>query len=178
IALYSDSAVKFAVPVLRQMQLIADLLFSVYDRQRLLRTLADRDTRFQYAMEASRDGLWDWNIETGQIYFSRSYLRMLGYKYDTLPGTLDTLRDYFLHPEDAQQVLTQYQAALTDHRPYLNLEFRMQHQNGNEIWIYSRAKFVEPDARGRARRCVGINADITDFIRSQEELLAAKTQAD
>lgn len=178
IALHNTRPVELPVPVLKQMNLVADLLFSVYDRQRLLRTLADRDTRFQYAMEASRDGLWDWNIETGQIYFSRSYLRMLGYKYDALPGTLDTLRDYFLHPEDVEQVLTQYQAALTNQRPYMNLEFRMLHQNGNELWIYSRAKFVEPDARGRARRCVGINADITDFIRAQEELLAAKTQAD
>lgn len=163
---------------LAQINLIADLLFSVHDRQRLLRTLADRDTRFQYAMEASRDGLWDWNIETGQIYFSRSYLRMLGYRYDSLPGNIQTLHDYFLHPEDADQVLTQYRAAIDNQRPYMNLEFRMLHQNGSELWIYSRAKFVEPDDNGRARRCVGINADITDFMRSQEELLAAKTQAD
>ena len=163
---------------LEQISVLADLLFSVQDRQQLLRTLADRDTRFQYAMEASRDGLWDWNIPTGHIYFSRSYLRMLGYRSDELPGTLDTLRDYFLHPEDAERVTTQYMAAIDNHRPNMNLEFRMLHQNGSVLWIYSRAKFVEPDAQGRPRRCVGINADITDFIKSQEELLAAKTQAD
>lgn len=178
IALHTVQPDTLPETVLQQITLIADLLFSVYDRQRLLRTLADRDTRFQYAMEASRDGLWDWNIETGQIYFSRSYLRMLGYKYDSLPGTLDTLRDYFLHPDDAEQVMTQYEAALTNQRPFMNLEFRMLHHSGSVVWVYSRAKFVEPDARGRARRCVGINADITDFIRAQEELLAAKTQAD
>lgn len=163
---------------IEQLTLLADLLFSVQDRQQLLRTLADRDTRFQYAMDASRDGLWDWNIVTGQIYFSRSYWRMLGYRYDELPGTLTTLRDVFLHPEDVGRVMGQYQDAIESHRPNINLEFRMQHQNGSVVWIYSRAKFVEPDGEGRPRRCVGINADISDFIRSQEELLAAKTQAD
>lgn len=178
IALHTTKPKSLTPALLHQAQLVADLLFSVHDRQRMLRKLADRDTRFQYAMEASRDGLWDWNIATGQIYFSRSYLRMLGYKYDALPGTIDTLRDYFLHPEDAHQVLMQYQAAVDNHRPFMNLEYRMLHQDGSELWIYSRAKFVEPDANGRARRCVGINANITDFIQSQEALLAAKTQAD
>ena len=178
LVLHSMQQRTWTEPYLEQISVLADLLFSVQDRQQLLRTLADRDTRFQYAMEASRDGLWDWNIPTGQIYFSRSYLRMLGYRSDELPNTLDTLRDYFLHPEDAERVITQYMAAIDNHRPNMNLEFRMLHQNGNVLWIYSRAKFVEPDADGRPRRCVGINADITDFIHSQEELLAAKTQAD
>ncbi len=163
---------------LSQLHLLGEFLFNVHDRQQLLRTLADRDTRFQYAMDASRDGLWDWNLDTDQIYFSRSYLRMLGYKYDTLPGNLNTLRNYFLHPEDAEQVLSQYQSAIDNQRIYVNLEFRMLHRDGSELWIYSRAKFVEPDGEGRPHRCVGINANITDFIRSQEELLAAKTQAD
>jgi two-component system sensor histidine kinase/response regulator len=178
IALQSREDSSLSPVIADQIKLLGDLLFSVHDRQRMLRTLADRDTRFQYAMEASRDGLWDWNIETGQIYFSRSYLRMLGYTYESLPGNLDTLRDYFLHPDDAERVLTQYQAAVDNKRPHMNLEFRMLHRDGHELWIYARAKFVEQDANGRPRRCVGINADITDFIRSQEELLSAKTQAD
>lgn len=163
---------------LEQIHVLADVLYSVQDRQHLLRTLADRDIRFQYAMEASRDGLWDWNITTGQIYFSRSYLRMLGYRNDELPPTLDTLRDHFLHPDDAEKVIAQYMAAIENQRPNLNLEFRMLHQDGSVLWIYSRAKFVEPDESGRARRCVGINANVTEFINAREELLAAKTQAD
>lgn len=178
IALSKHGDITLSPVVEHQVKLIADLLFSVHERQRMLHTLADRNTRFQYAMEASRDGLWDWNTETGQIYFSRSYLRMLGYTYESLPGNLDTLRDYFLHPDDAERVLTQYLAAADNKLPHINLEFRMLHRDGSERWIYARAKFVEPDAHGRPRRCVGINANITDFIRSQEELLSAKTQAD
>ncbi len=163
---------------LEQILVLADVLYSVQDRQHLLRTLADRDLRFQYAMEASRDGLWDWNITTGQIYFSRSYLRMLGYRNDELPATLDTLRNHFLHPDDAERVIEQYMAAIENRRPNMNLEFRMLHQDGSVLWIYSRAKFVEADADGRARRCVGLNADVTGFINAREELIAAKAQAD
>src|SRR5690606_4300727 len=75
-------------------------------------------------------------------------------------------------------VITQYQADVLAGRPYMNRALRMRHQDGSVIWIYSRAKFVEPDTRGVPRRCVGINANITDFVRTQGQLLTAKTQAD
>jgi two-component system sensor histidine kinase/response regulator len=163
---------------LEHLRVLAGLLFNLQDRHQLLRTLANRDIRFQYAMDASRDGLWDWNTLTGEMYFSPSYLRMLGYRPNQFAAHIDSLRNYFLHPDDAEQVITQYQAAVLNRRPYMNLEFRMRHQDGSVIWIYSRAKFVEPDTRGVPRRCVGINANITDFVRAQEQLLTAKTQAD
>ena len=163
---------------LEHLRVLAGLLFNLQDRHQLLRTLADRDIRFQYAMDASRDGLWDWNIPTGEMYFSPSFLRMLGYRSNQFAPHIHSLRDHFLHPNDAQDVMTQYHAALSNGRGYMNLEFRMRHQDGSTIWVHSRAKFVEPDAQGTPRRCVGINANITEFVRAQEQLLAAKTQAD
>lgn len=163
---------------LEHLRVLAGLLFNLQDRHQLLRTLADRDIRFQYAMDASRDGLWDWNIPTGEMYFSPSFLRMLGYRSNQFAPHIHTLRDHFLHPNDAQDVMTQYHAALSNGRSYMNLEYRMRHQDGSTIWVHSRAKFVEPDAQGTPGRCVGINANITDFVRAQEQLLAAKTQAD
>lgn len=178
LVLLNDSPVDWPPETLASLRTLGTALYSVYERETRLKRLVDRDLRFQYAIEASRDGLWDWNIITGEIFFSRSYLRMLGYKHDSLPTNIHTLRHHFLHPEDAERVMTQYQAAIDNHRPYMNLEFRMLHRDGSELWIYSRAKFVELDAEGRPRRCVGVNANITDFVRAQEELLAAKTQAD
>lgn len=163
---------------LDRLMFIATALFNLYDRQQLLAKLSDRDTRFNYAIEASNDGLWDWNIRSGKIYFSRSYLRMLGYYYEDLPGSLTTLQDYFLYSEDAEKVMNRLFDAVDAGDTYVNMQFRMQHQNGKVIWVQSKMKFCEHDDSGKPTRCVGINNNITDFILAREDLLAAKTQAD
>jgi two-component system, sensor histidine kinase and response regulator len=161
-----------------RLKYISHVLFTMGERQQLLHQLSDRDTRFNYAIEASSDGLWDWNIITGAIYFSRGYLRMLGYQYDNLPGNLTTLHDYFLYSEDLQNVKSRYETAIEKCETHVNLQFRMQHQSGKILWVQSKSKFCEPDPSGRPTRCVGLNTDISDFIRVQEDLMAAKTHAD
>lgn len=153
-------------------------LFRFMHQHEQLRLMVDRDTRYQYAMEAASDGLWDWNLLTNKIYFSRSYLRMLGYDYEDLPGNLHTLREYFVHPDDLENMLSEYQTAIYNQRDFLQLHFRMLHRAGHIIWVQSKAKLFEPDSQGRATRCVGVNTDITEFINSREELLTAKAQAD
>jgi two-component system, sensor histidine kinase and response regulator len=163
---------------IERLTFIANALFIMNDRQELVRQLSDRDTRFNYAIEASSDGLWDWNISTGKIYFSRNYLRMLGYHYEELPGNLTALHEYFLHSEDTQKVMQRYQEAIEKCETHVNLQFRMLHQSGKILWIQSKAKFCEPDGNGHPTRCVGLNTDISEFIHAHEELLAAKTQAD
>lgn len=153
-------------------------LFRFMQQHEQLRLMNDRDTRHQYAMEASNDGIWDWNLLTNKIYFSRSYLRMLGYDYEDLPGNLKTLQDYFVHAEDVSTMLHEYQAAIDNKQDLLQLQFRLLHRDGHIIWVNSKAKFFEPDHQGRPTRCVGVNTDITDFMTSREELLNAKAQAD
>ena len=178
VVLHRDDSRGWYTRDLDRLMFIATALFNLYDRQQLLTRLNDRDMRFNYAIEASSDGLWDWNITTGKIYFSRSYLRMLGYYYEDLPGDLQTFQDYFLYAEDADMVMNRFQTAIQNCETYVNLQFRMQHQNGKVIWVQSKMKFCEPDNAGHPTRCVGLNNNINDFILAREDLLAAKTQAD
>ncbi|QEY11801.1 PAS domain-containing hybrid sensor histidine kinase/response regulator [Cellvibrio sp. KY-YJ-3] len=157
---------------------LASLKQELQQQQLQQQAMVDRDTRHQYAMEATNDGLWDWHIPSGKIYFNRSYLRMLGYDYGDLPGNLETLRDYFVHPDDVDNMLTEYHTALDNRRESVQLQCRMLHRSGEVIWVHAKAKFFEPDAEGRATRCVGVNTDISDFIKTREDLLSAKAQAD
>lgn len=157
---------------------IGEVADMVIERQAMAARLAARDTRFQYAIEASRDGLWDWDLNTGEIYFSHSFLRMLGHEDTLLEMNYDTLQKRFIHPDDLQYVQSHYQRAIDEKLDHLDFEYRMQHKDGTPLWIYSRTKFVERDRSGSPGRAVGINADITHFKKSQEDLLNAKTQAD
>jgi two-component system sensor histidine kinase/response regulator len=178
VVLHRDDPRGWYTRDLDRLMFIATALFNLHDRQQLLSKLSDRDTRFNYAIEASSDGLWDWNITNGKIYFSRSYLRMLGYYYEDLPGNLTTLHDYFLYSEDTSTVMQRLYAAIENRETYVNLQYRMQHQNGKVVWVQSKMKFCEPDASGKPTRCVGLNNNINDFIHAREDLLEAKTQAD
>lgn len=157
---------------------IGEVADMVIERQAMAARLAARDTRFQYAIEASRDGLWDWDLNTGEIYFSHSFLRMLGHEDSLLEMNYTTLQERFIHPEDLQYVRSHYQRAIDEKLDHVDFEYRMLHKDGSALWIYSRTKFVERDRSGKPQRAVGINADITHFKKSQEELLNAKTQAD
>jgi|GEM_PF-509687 len=163
---------------LRVAETIGDVIAMSIKRREVTLALADREARFQYAMEASRDGLWDWNLETNEVYYSPSYLRMLGYEQDNLPQDTNTFKNVFVHPEDLEGIVERLRRAIADGEQLLNMEFRQLHKSGEVRWIYSRSKFVEWDDEGKPVRCVGINADITQFKRTQEELLSAKAQAD
>jgi two-component system, sensor histidine kinase and response regulator len=144
----------------------------------LKKRVADRDSRFDYAMEATNDGLWDWDLRTNKIYFSRSFLRMLGYDYEQLPGDLRTFRRYFLHPQDLDQLEKQFVLAIESCQYSLVVQCRLLHKNGSTIWVQMKSKFFETDDTGRPWRCVGLNTDITDFIARRDELISAKAQAE
>jgi two-component system, sensor histidine kinase and response regulator len=144
----------------------------------LKKRVALRDNRFDYAMEATNDGLWDWDLRTNKIYFSRSFLRMLGYDYEELPGDLRTFRRYFLHPEDLDELERQYMSAIDNHDYSIVSQYRLIHKQGHILWVQTKSKFFETDHQGRAWRCVGVNTDITDFIQRRDELISAKAQAE
>lgn len=177
-ALHSGDERQWPAEDLLLLDPILDCVFGIVEQQSQLRLLLERDRRYQYAMEATNDGLWDWNLGSDRIYFSRSYLRMLGYDYEDLPGNLQTLKDYFVHPQDVDNLLQEIQVAVTNRRDSLMLQYRLLHRDGRTIWVYTKARFFERDARGYAARMVAINTDISQFIDTQEELIHAKTQAD
>ncbi len=157
---------------------LLDCVFAILAQQSEQKLLLDRDRRYQYAMEATNDGLWDWNLGSDKIYFSRSYLRMLGYDYEDLPGKVQTLKNYFLHPDDVDNLLQEIEVAIANRREALSLQYRMLHRDGHHLWVYTKARFFEWNNQGFATRLVAINTDITQFIDTQEELIHAKTQAD
>ncbi len=159
-------------------QTIGDVIAMTLNRKDITAALADREARFNYAMDASRDGLWDWNLISNEMYFSPSYLRMLGYEKDQLPQNFDTFCRTFMHPDDLPLVLATPPVTRGHREAHVEQTFRMIHKTGRILWVYARYKYVEFDNRGRPTRCVGVNVDITSFKKQQQELLAAKALAE
>ena len=128
------------------------------------------EERFALAMDASRDGLWDWEIGTDNVYYSPGYKAILGYKVDEVPSYVDAWID-LIHPADKGAAIKANTDCIENQVESFEVEFRMQAKNGKWIWILGRGKAVERDETGKATRVVGTHTDITDRKRSEKELL-------
>lgn len=138
--------------------------------------LRKSEERFALAMEAARDGLWDWDVAGGGVYYSPGYARMLGYAPEEIPAD----RGFWLgliHPDDRGAALTANNDCVENVRDDFSIEFRMRARNGEWRWILGRGKAVARDGNGRALRMVGTHVDITDLkmtemaLREKRELL-------
>jgi PAS domain S-box-containing protein len=136
--------------------------------------LRESEKRFQLAMEASRDGLWDWDVPTDALYTSSGYARLLGYNPLEIPGTVAGW-EAIVPPEDWKTVAAVHDACIENRTDHFTLEFRVLAKNGTLRWIRGQGKAVERDATGRALRLVGTHTDITE--RKTEEERRARLEA-
>ncbi len=117
-------------------------------------------SRWQHALEASGLGLWDWNAQTNEVYFSPQWKAMLGYaEHEIGTNHDDCMRR--LHPDDRSARHAELQAHFAQHTPMYASEHRMLCRDGSYKWILERGRVVEWLADGRPLRVVGTCSDIT-----------------
>jgi PAS domain S-box-containing protein len=130
--------------------------------------------QLELAMDAGENGIWDWDLDSDDIYFSPRYYTMLGYEPGELPMVKETWTG-LIHPEDRERIVPLVDDYVKKAQPYA-LEFRMQCKDGNWKWISGRGKTFEKDAYGQPHRAVGVHIDITAIKRVQEELDRVNTE--
>lgn len=121
--------------------------------------LTSLNRRLTRAIDGSKDGLWNWNLETNEIYFSSRFKEMLGYKESEFKNNLLECRKR-LHPEDKDIILRSIRACQKGKKEEFNEVFRMKHKNGTWVWIHSRGTFFY-NALGKILRASGFHTDIT-----------------
>jgi diguanylate cyclase (GGDEF)-like protein/PAS domain S-box-containing protein len=122
--------------------------------------LRESDERYALAARGSKDGLWDWNLLSGDIYFSPRWKNMLGYAENEISADPT---EWFrrMHPDEAPQVRAQIEAHRARQTPQFQSEHRMLHKDGVYRWMLSRGVAVR-DEHGRATRMAGSQTDITE----------------
>ena len=129
-------------------------------RLALEKDMQSRESQLWFALNEASDGLWDWEIATGRLFFSPQMKRMLGYSPDEMEGVLATWRDA-LHPEDREGVLRILREHLDGKRARYEAEYRLRNRNGSYLWVHDRGLVCERDALGEPTRVVGMLQDIT-----------------
>ncbi len=132
--------------------------------------LRDSEERLSLALEATRDGVWDWNLETDTLYWSPQAYRMLGYEPDEFPLTSEVWRG-LVHPEDYNEAWNTVTQNISERGDFFTIKFRYRTKSGSWKWILGHGKPVAWDSDGRATRMVGIHVDIAARYNSEENIL-------
>ena len=131
-------------------------------------TLRDSEERLRLAIRGSNDGIFDWNFQTKQIYWSPQYKAMLGYEDEEIRGDEETFRK-LLHPEDSTAFWESFNNYINGSLSEFACVFRMIHKSGRSVWINGRGKALF-DENGRPLRFIGAHTDIS-YIKEHERQL-------
>ena len=130
-------------------------------------------SRLELGLEATNQGLWDWDLVTNAAYFSPQYYRMLGYD----PGELEpSYRGWrsIVHPDDYARAVKEINDYLEGRRKVFDLEFRARRKSGEYARILSRGEVVSRNQSGRPVRMIGTHTDITDRARLERQVRQAQ----
>jgi len=143
------------------------------ERDRLFRQSREAELRWRFALEGAGNGVWDWNIRTGEVFYSRRWKEMLGFAEDEVGPTLDEWSRR-IHPDDREGCLEDVRRHLAGETEIYSNEHRVLCRDGLYKWIQDRGKVVERDADGAPLRAVGIHQDVTQQRHAEECLRHAQ----
>ncbi|WP_173422470.1 PAS domain-containing protein [Ensifer adhaerens] len=131
----------------------------IHDRKIAEDAVRESEERLKSATEVGRLGLWDWNVETGEVHWSDEHYRMEGY----VPGEVTpSYQAWFdrVHPADRAETEGCLRRAMDRRQEYVH-EFRVVHPDGSVHWLYGRGRFYYANG-GPAVRMIGAMMDVTE----------------
>jgi diguanylate cyclase (GGDEF)-like protein/PAS domain S-box-containing protein len=139
--------------------------------KRAKQRLQKSERRLQLVLRGSTDAPWDYDLRTGEVYYSQRWWDMIGHARNTLPA--DSLLWLSLaHPDDRPRVEAFLGALLDSRRESYAIEFRLRHRDGHYLPILSRG-FVLRDSAGRPLRISGTNTDLTERKQAERRIYEA-----
>lgn len=143
-------------------------LQDVSERRSLYQKYQHSQKRFEMAMMASRDGLWDWDLTTGSVFFSHAWLNMMGIKGgQPLHGR--GVFDDSIHPDDRVRVRESIETFIKSDELLFRDEHRLSRQDGSVCDAVTRA-CAQRDSSGQVIRIVGMHSDVTHFKETEREV--------
>jgi len=122
--------------------------------------------RLGLAIRSADVGLWDWDMRSDKVFYSREWKRQLGYVDDEISDGYEEWESR-LHPDDVDIAKGNIAEYLRDPLPCFGNEFRMRHKDGSYRWIYAQASLLTDD-EGVPVRMMGSHIDVTERKQSEQ----------
>jgi len=141
----------------------------ITERKQIENALRDSEFRWKFAIEGSGDGLWDWDVANGTVFFTKRWKEMLGFAENEIGNSLDEWSNR-IHPDDKADALAVVQAYFDGKIPVYTTEHRVSCKDGSYKWILDRGIVVSRDADGKPLRMIGTHTDINEYKQMEEKL--------
>jgi PAS domain S-box-containing protein len=147
----------------------------VTENKTLMDEIRRSSEQYRLTFEAINDGLWDWDIKSGNVYFNRRFFSILGYIKEIFPQNLNTWIG-LIHPEDRDVINQTILNKIKQDMAFV-VEYRMRKKDGSWLWVEWRGQTIEWDSDGNPARVIGTHTDISGRKEIEFKLIREKEKA-
>ncbi len=150
--------------------------YNIQDKKISQEKLKDSESRWNFALEGSGAGIWDWNLVTDTIFYSQKALDMVDYSVDKSLTPIEAHRS-IIHPDDLT-VVQEWVDLMGKHTDKVKVQYRIKGKKQPYIWIEDNAMVLTRDTKGIPQRILGSFTDITERKNTELELIRSKEFAE
>ncbi len=137
----------------------------------------ENSQRYQIAVQGAQIGLWNCNVQTGDVFFNERWANIIGYSLAEIQSTFSFWKSR-VHPDDLPHVMEVWNAHLEGGTDLFRCEHRMLTKSGEWKWILDSGKVVERNGAEKPLRMAGITLDTNDLKITEEALKKSRTKVD
>ncbi|MEK0085374.1 PAS domain-containing protein [Benzoatithermus flavus] len=152
---------------------VAMSMVDVTERKAGETQLEEAKERLASLLEGTDEGLWDWNVVTGEVRRSARWQTMLGYA----PGEIEPsvhAWEQLVHPDDRAEMMRALRDHLDGRTDHYEAEHRIRTKDGHWLWILDRGKVIARDGEGRPLRVVGTQRDVSTRKAAEQRVRASE----
>jgi len=152
------------------------LIFSevITERKVAEQKLSRSEEQLRLALDASNIGLWDWNLVTNEVFFSKEWKSQIGYREDEISNRFEEWQQR-VHPDDLSGTQAKVQRFIKEPEAQYSVEFRLRHKDQSYRWIFTEARIFR-DANQKPVRMLGCHVDITARKQAEDALRESESR--
>ncbi|WP_299110300.1 PAS domain-containing sensor histidine kinase [uncultured Winogradskyella sp.] len=139
-----------------------------YEKNKLSNENLD-DSKHKIALEISNVGLWDWDVTSNKVFYSKESKQIIGYDEDDLKNT-SKFWDSKVHPDDKESYFSDFKSHLNGDVDIYENKYRILCKSGVYKWVLDKGKIIERDENGKPTRIIGTHTDITNLKNTEDKL--------
>lgn len=165
----SQGAQDYLIKGLYDESTLSRVIRYAIERNRIDLALKESEERYEIAVEGSNSGLWDWNLNKGEIYYSPSWKKLMGYAEDEVTSRIE---EWFerIHPEDKEAFERNMERHIQGETEFFKCEYRILHKDKSTRWALVQGKCLR-NGDGKATRIAGSQTDITARKKAEQRLI-------